>query len=503
VPLVNAPSSTGRKGHSAALALIGSLCLALALTQAPPERPGSSTRLRPEEQSRTTEESSSPTGRFILGDYGTPLYRTDNPAAVPVVDAPATVQALQAAHVNTYAYLIYPGPTADPRVSRAQLQQLPDFARRAGAVDIDVFVYLVPPTEAAAQAYQPFGWDYVAWFDHIGRLAAQIPSIKGIILDDFGGNVASRPSLGFHFTPGYVERMTAAARRHAPRLSFLPVLYHHDLIGRYAVLSGFRHLVQGVVFPYFGYSDGRRVRGNTRDATKAYVHGLEASDVLRCPSPSGCRQVVFPGRTGEDRTTDTATFTSAVVPLPDQRRVLTLEVNDDAGALARNSYRVQVVVDGTPVSTVNRGTGWKRRVFDITDATADTSSAVVQLRVVRPAGAPRDAVTVQLSTTSAQGMTTDGGFAQPAATSPGVTSTPVTDLPLIYMPYAIPLSAERGQGASPAYFASVLEQMDALRRQGRIEGSLVFKLPLAASVLGTPTAHYEILARTYAEWSAR
>jgi hypothetical protein len=500
---VRPSTSAGRHGLGLVLALIGSLCLAVVLAQVPSEQPGSLTREPPVGQSRTSQRPSSPTGRFILGDYGSPLYRTDDPSPVPVIDAVATIRALQSANVNTYAYLIYPGPTADPRVSRAQLQQLPDFARRAEVAGIDVFVYLVPPTEAAEQAYQPFGWDYVAWFDHIGRLATQMPSVKGVILDDFGGNLQSRPSLGFHFTPRYVEKMTAAARRHAPALSFLPVLYHHDLVGRYAVLSDYRHLVQGVVFPYFGYSDGRRVRGNTRDATKAYVQGLEASDVLRCPSAGGCRQIVFPARPGDDRTTDSAVLTTAVVPLANQRRVVSVPVHDDAGSSARASYRVQVVVDGTTVGTVNRGAGWNQRVFDITAATANTNGAVVQLRVTRPSGGSRDPLTVQLGEPTVRGMTTDAQLTRPARTSAGVRSSPITDLPLIYMPYAIPLSAEQGHGASPAYFASVLQQMDALRREGRLDGSLVFKLPLADSVLGPPTAHHEILARTYAQWSAR
>jgi hypothetical protein len=79
----------------------------------------------------------------------------------------------------------------------------------------------------------------------------------------------------------------------------------------------------------------------------------------------------------------------------------------------------------------------------------------------------------------------------------------VDDVPLIYMPYAKPLSAEQGRGASPDYLQSVLDQMDVLRTQGRIAGSLVFKLPLTDSVLGAPDERYEVLARTYARWLHR
>lgn len=449
--------------------------------------------------------SSSPTGQFILGDYGNPLLRATDPAPAPAqpIDVDATIRSLTAAHVNTYAYLICPDSDADPRVSQSQWDQLPDFARRAGAAGIDVFVYLVPPTEAPERVYEPFHWDYVEWFDEIGRVASREESVKGIIMDDFGANLTPRPSLGFNFTVPYVEQMTAAARRHVPDLSFLPILYHHDMVGPYAVLSDYRHLVEGVVFPYFGFSDGRQIRGNTVDPSKALAQGIEASDLLNCSGQETCQQIVFPARSAYDRVKDRAVWSSSVVPLPNQRRVVAFDVNDDGGPLAPNSYRIHVVVDGTIVSTVNRGAGWNERVFDITAATANTSGAIVEIQIVRTTGVFRNRTTLQLGDIRVSGMTADSGFSHAVEPSPGVATSPISPLPLIFMPYARPLTAEQGRGASPAYFESVLRQMDILRGQGRIAGSLVFKVTLAEPVMVTPREHYEIMARTYEQWLPR
>ncbi|GAA1432570.1 hypothetical protein GCM10009616_22350 [Microlunatus lacustris] len=469
-----------------------------------PENRSRSDPLTASDQQRATPLPPSPTGRFILGAYDSPVLEANESSPVPRIDVDRTISALQAAKVNTYAYLICPDYRANPQTSLTQLDQLPEFARRAGAAGIDVLVYLVPPTEAPEAAYQPYGWDYVRWFDHVGRLAAEQPAIKSVILDDFGGNVIARPTLNFHFTPLYTHRMTAAARRHAPGLSFLPVLYHHDLIGRHAVLSEYRHLIQGVVFPYFGYSDGRTVAGNTVDATKALSQGLEVSDALRCPRAAGCTQIVLPARNATDETVDTAVWSSTIVPMPGERRFVKVEVHDDAGSSADVDYRLQVVVDGMTVGTASRGTGWKERVFDLSAVTTRRSNAAVEVQLVRGgSGTERSRVTVQIGDIEGHGMTVDPEWTEPARMSTGLTSANTVDTPLVFMPYAVPLSAEQGQGASPAYFASVLHQMDVLRTSGRITGSLVFKLPLEHTVLGQPDPRYQILARTYTAWGPR
>lgn len=480
-----------------ALAGVGIVLAAMAIIKTSPLSPGlGHSRLQ------TQQTTSSPTGGFMLGDYGAPIARAGEATSGPVIDTEATIRALVEAHVNTYAYLICPCGDVRPGASLAQWQQLPDFARRAGDAGIDIFVYLVPPTEVQEEAYEPFHWDYVAWFDQIGALASRERAVKGVIVDDFGGNVFPRPRLAFHFTVPYVHRMVAAAHRQAPNLTFMPIFYHHDLVGPNAVLSDYRNVIGGVVWPYQGYSDGHTFRGNTIDPRLALAQGVEISDLLSCPGgQQGCRQAVFPARAASDDTTDVAWWASVVAPVPHQRRLVSFSVTDDAGPLGRNSYRIQIMVGGVSVGTMHRAPGWNDRVFDITAATSTTASAQVELRVVRSGPIGTSRVTVQLSAISVQGMTSDGGFAKPAQTSPRVTSSPIANVPLIFMPYAKPLTAERGRGASPAYFASVFEQMAVLRRQGRIAGSMVFKLALSGSTLEPRSENYAIVARTYDDWS--
>ena len=438
--------------------------------------------------------------RFMLGDYNSPVYQRRNGKETARIDAAATIAALKAAHVNTYAYLIYPDRSTDPRVSQGQWDQLPAFADLAGQARIDVFVYLVPPTEVAEKVYAPYHWDYSGWAAAIGRMASRHRSIKGIMLDDFGGNTFARKSLGFHFTPVYVAKMVTASRRDAPWLSFVPILYYHDMIGTNAILSGYRTLIDGVVFPYFGLSDGHTVAGNTVDASLSLSQGVDIAGLLKCRSGSACSQVTFPSRSNFSPVKDVATLEATMSPLPGQRRQVQFSLRDDSGLKGGGAYTVKVLVDGQPAgSSRPTGTQWASGSVDVTALTADEKDVTVTLEIVRAHGVSNYSVLVDdVSVTGMQGS--DLFSIDHIRGSRGVVASTVHSLPFVYMTYAKPLSAEKGRGASAGYVAQVLSSIGKLKEQKLVDGSLIFNLHLPGSSSVADPDSYAVVQQAYARW---
>lgn len=445
-------------------------------------------------------------GSFMLGAYDAPILLPRSPGEIPRINIPATLQALLDAHVDTYAYLIYPGDPSIPEVSQTQFEDFPRFAAAARDAGIRVYAYLVPPTEAPRGAYPPFDWDYVAWARAIGRLAAANPAIRGIMMDDFGGNTFARPSGLFFFTPAYVESMMGAARASAPWLTFIPILYHHDMVGSREVLTDYRALVQAVVFPYHGASDGKAVPGNTRDPSLALLQGQEVARLLKCRSRTPCSQFVFPARTALDQTTDAAAVTgTASLPSGREHR-LSFELKNNLNLGTPSDYVVEVLVDGEKV--VSLGSTKDRRPYSVTfftplNGAGQPVDVRVEIRIRRAPSGARKQLAVNVDSvgfSSAAGQIVLDRLA--ADTSPAVRHDWITSIPLIYMTYAIPLKAERGVGASPAYVARILGDIAVLKDQGLVDGSLVFKMPLAPSMTVSST-NYSLIQDAYRRWSGR
>ena len=436
----------------------------------------------------------------MLGDYNSPVQQMRYAAGTTMIDARATIAALQTAHMNTYAYLIYPDTAAHSQIGHARWDQLPMFADLAGRAGIDVYVYLVPPTEVAEKVYRPYHWDYSGWAAAIGRLASGHRSIKGIMLDDFGGNVIVRKSLGFHFTPGYVADMVSAGRRNAPWLSFVPILYYHDMIGKNAMLSKYRQLIDGVVFPYFGLSDGRTIPGNTVDASLSLSQGLDIAGLLKCRSDSTCGQVTFPLRSNFNPVKDVATIEAPMSPLPGQRRQVQFSLRDDSGLKGGGAYTVKVLVNGEPAGSYRpSGTQWARGSVDVTALTSDEKDVTVTLEIVRAHGVSNYSVLVDdVSVTGMQGS--DLFSIDHLRGSRGVVASTVHSLPFVYMTYAKPLSAEKGRGASAGYVAQVLSSIGKLKEQKLVDGSLIFNLHLPGSSSVADPDSYAVVQQAYARW---
>lgn len=168
----------------------------------------------------------------VLADYDFEI-RERQPRADGVrhVDTPATIARLREAHVTTYFYLIFHAATDWADFTR-------EFLPAAEQAGIDVWVYLVPPSECCSQ---PFGTDFVRWTEEIAHLSLRHPSIRGWAMDDFASNLTT-------FTPEYTKAMRDAARGINRELRFLPVLYHDDYSPEF--LAAYASHFDGVIFPF-------------------------------------------------------------------------------------------------------------------------------------------------------------------------------------------------------------------------------------------------------------
>ena len=146
-----------------------------------------------------------------------------------MIDVRGTVDALVRLGATEYLY--------DLPADAESWNRLPAFADAARDRGIAVDVYLAPYSQARkggkSRQDGPFGTDYVAWADAIAKIARDHPSIRGIVIDDFGNNVGDD-----RFTPPMVAAMRDKLRAAGRPLSLRPVLYFDqpidDLLESYA-----------------------------------------------------------------------------------------------------------------------------------------------------------------------------------------------------------------------------------------------------------------------------
>lgn len=280
--------------------------------------------------------SGTPSHATMLGDFAAPIYQAEmSPEGVKLIDVEATLDALEEAKVNTYAYPIFGLPhygdgTAGPlEITQSQWDHMPEFADAAAERNIDVYPYLVPPSIGALDTsvprpdqepgIAPFGWDYIAWAEETAKLSEEHPNIGGLFIDDFDSNTPYDHSpYSFAFTPDYVEQMSTAAKEHNPDFTIHGVVYYQSL----EVASHFRGALDGVVFPY------RANTGDpgTADASKVREEGEVYGDLTHCLSQDTCLQLA----SFADAPSDSAAAVSTTVDVVEgEQHQLELALNHD------------------------------------------------------------------------------------------------------------------------------------------------------------------------------
>lgn len=233
----------------------------------------------------------------ILGDYAGEL-REPHPRqdGIRHVDTVRTIRKLKELGVNSYLYLVWHAPTDWDDLRREFLPA----AQKAG---IDVWVYLVPPSEARSKSSEPFGTDYIAWFRAIGRLSQSYGNLKGVVMDDFNHNYS-------FFSPEYVAKMRSAGRKMNPELKFYPQIYYTGI--KPDLIKPYRSLIDGVIMTYRDgkYRNTQRTReldeqieqaaGILRKEQLPLVLMVHASKLSATPSNPSVRYIQTSMRIGLD-----------------------------------------------------------------------------------------------------------------------------------------------------------------------------------------------------------
>jgi hypothetical protein len=167
-----------------------------------------------------------------LADYDAELRGADSR-----VDVALMIQRLKQLRVTTYYWLIAHTAT--------DWEDLKLFLPEAAKAHIEVWVYLVPPSESApkySNLYpEPFRLDYQRWAQEIARLSLEHTNLTAWVIDDFYENHS-------FYTPAYVREMQARARRINARLKFLPLMYYSEINRKFA--EDYRSVIDGVVAAY-------------------------------------------------------------------------------------------------------------------------------------------------------------------------------------------------------------------------------------------------------------
>jgi hypothetical protein len=296
--------------------------------------------------------------RVVTGQSMTRRHLADYSSALPLangrVDVDALVQRLKELGVNTYYWLVVPWST---------WEDLKLFLPKAEKAGIDVWVYLVPPSESPPESVQPFRLDYVAWGEGIARLSLEHANLNAWVIDDFYGN------RGF-FTPALMREIRTRSRAINPRLAFLPLMYFPELQAKF--LEDYRGVIDGAVVAYLEDRDeiGR---------TWAFFNDgdtLPASEFL-CPPNT-------PTRTG-----DYVMASQSVRVLPgNDYQIRFLDRDGYSGGTAGYHFK-QLLVDGKVVweqDVAGNPDGPQEVVVDVTDLARGKASLTLAFRLLEKQG---------------------------------------------------------------------------------------------------------------------
>ena len=151
------------------------------------------------------------------------------------VDADAMLERLKELGVDTYYWLVW---------RETDWEDLQVFLPKAAAAGINVWPYLVPPSESPPNTKnysEPYQLDYQRWAEEIARLSLKHPNVTAWVIDDFYANKGL-------YTPEYVGAMQARAKSVNPKLAFLPLMYFGEIDRDF--VEGYREVIDGVVVAY-------------------------------------------------------------------------------------------------------------------------------------------------------------------------------------------------------------------------------------------------------------
>lgn len=404
------------------------------------------------------------------------------------LDINRTIARTVAVHANTYYYLIwdrYPSTTFTPSVPKPSISQdlwkkLPLFAAAAARQNINVVVYLVPPTESVEEDYLPFHWDYNSWFREIGHLASVHHNVVGIAIDDLAGNFSPQPAP-HRFTLDEITSWRAAARAPAPWMKVYAVLYARDILGPGGVLPNLRPALDGVIYPFAGPDQASGALRNTTDASGLARSVFQVRGITSCGGLSSCSQLILPrGAAGSPGQTVSA---SAELIIKTAASALEVRFADDRVVASQGAYDLQVSVDGRALKRPQRTEAEIAHVVDFVLPTALRAGMhTVQVKLSRRSGSDRTVVVIQRIGVARSTNQIAGALRQVGQVSPGDVTT-VRPSKLEVMFYCARFGAEGNKpGAADAgYLRALVPGLRDLISNGFTDGLVAYRLNLSGT----------------------
>ena len=302
------------------------------------------------------------------------------------VDGDFLLARLRELHVTTYYWLIYHAAT--------DWEDLKAFLPKAAEANLQVWVYLVPPTESApleGTTYpEPFRLDYGRWAEEIARLSLQHTNLTAWVIDDFYANHAV-------FTPAAVRDMQSRAKRVNPRLAFLPLMYFSEI--RRPAMEAYHGVIDGVVV---AYPQGRE------DIEQA--HAILNDEVVVLPA-----EMSFPGDTPSQPGDFVQASQSAKV-LPGEAQRLSFRERDDFTGPTAGYHFKQLVVNGIVAWEEDVAGGrnaWREIAVDVPATARGGSNLTIAFRLLDKQGVGNFNVRWQVKDLRAQGLTLAAGLDRP------------------------------------------------------------------------------------------
>ncbi len=390
------------------------------------------------------------------------------------VDREALLARLKQLGVTTYYWLIWHAPT--------DWDDLKLFLPQARAAGINIWVYLVPPTESPpiyGHLYsEPFRLDYQRWAEEIARLSLEHPNLTAWVIDDFYANHE-------FFTPDVIQQMQQAAKPINPRLAFLPLMYFDEL--RTSFVADYREVIDGVVV--------------------AYLHDREEIDwawaILNDAEVCEPGELSFPWNT-PSQTGDFCRATQTAEVLPADKHVVRFRERDDFTAQTCGYHFKQLLVDDTVVwqQDVAEGTpAWQPIEVDVSRYVQGKSAVRLSFQLKDERGVSNFGVRWRIDQLAADGLRLAGDVNEPSAwqsTSQGAFASGFGSqrkvgqrrfhIPLISMTAATvgDYRTRHGEPATPQAVADLLRVSFGAWHDGKCDGVVTYCLDKGPDSLTFP-----------------
>ena len=316
-----------------------------------------------------------------LADYDSELRRADGR-----VDIDAMANRLKQLGVTTYYWLVWHAPT--------DWDDLKLFLPKAAEAGIDVWIYLVPPTESppkyGTQYSEPFRLDYPRWAEEIARLSLEHRNLTAWVTDDFYANHEL-------FTPAYLRQLKEKSSRISPKLKFLPLMYFNEVNAKFA--EDYREVIDGVVVAYL--QDRQEI-----DEVWAICNDVATAGPSELRYPWNT-----PSQTGEFVT---ASQTAKVLPAQ-KYRVSFRERDDFTGATSGYHFK-QLLIDGALAweeDVAGGSTAWRKLEVDVTEHVRGEKTVSLAFRLLDKKGVSNFGVHWRLGDLKADGLQLSADLSQP------------------------------------------------------------------------------------------